>query len=635
MPRWKPKRGKAISDACSGASDAANPKMSDLLSVVACGSVVDGKSTLIGRLLYDSGALSEDQFLEIGVDGAGPPDFSLALDGLAAEREQGITIDVAYRSFSSPHRRFLVADVPGHEQYTRNMVTGASTADAALLVVDVSKGILSQTRRHTYLAWLLGIRHFILAANKMDLVAFREEMFGRVAAEFKGFLAQFGLAECDAIPVSAPFGDNVVERSARTDWYRGPTLAEALHDLRTRNDGEAGPFRLPVQWVNRSGKSRRGYSGMIAAGCVEVGQHIQVEPSGQVAGISEIVTFDGHLERAVYGQSVTVILDKQIDVGRGNVICAIETPARCADSLDAIVIWLGESPLVRGRSYRLKIGTNTVFAQVAGIKHKVDIDTLQLVSADALTMNEIGYCHLALDEAVAFDIYEQNRQTGGFILIDRISNDTVGAGLVQTGALKHGDVPWQSIEVSKTSRCVLKKHPPAVLWFTGISGAGKSTIANLVEKMLHAEGRHTYLLDGDNIRHGLNRDLGFSDADRIENVRRVAEVAKLMADAGLIVLVALISPFRAERRAARQMIGKEEFIEVFVDTPLEIAEARDAKGLYGKARRGEIHEFTGIDSGYEVPERPELHIDTTRTAAESAAKSVVDFLENVWIAGGS
>jgi bifunctional enzyme CysN/CysC len=603
--------------------------MSDLLRLVTCGSVDDGKSTLIGRLLYDSGSLLEDQLGEIETAAADAPDFSLALDGLAAEREQGITIDVAYRSFSTPQRRFLIADVPGHEQYTRNMITGASAADVALLVLDVRSGVLRQTRRHAYLAWLLGIRRFILAVNKMDLVDFSKEAFRRVVGEYDAFVAQLGAGERYAIPISARFGDNVFERSRHTPWHDGRTLLDTLHEIRIGDAREAAPFRLPVQWVNRSTENLRGYSGLVAAGTINSGDPIRVQPSDQAARVQQILTFDGSPDRAVAGQSVTLVLDRPLDIGRGHLISGADAAPSCADSLEATLVWMGDSPLLPGRSYRLKLGARSVVAQVAQIRHRIDVDTLVEVPAGTLTLNEIGICSLALDEPVAFDFYEENRDTGGFILIDRVTNDTIAAGLIRAGELNARNVPWQAIEVSKSSRSSLKKHPPAILWFTGISGAGKSTIANLVEKMLHARGVHTYLLDGDNVRHGLNRDLGFSDADRVENVRRVGEVAKLMADAGLIVLVALISPFRAERRVAREMVPQGEFIEIYVDTPLHVAEARDVKGLYRRARRGGLRAFTGIDSAYEVPEHPELHIETTRLSAEDAAQRIVAHIDGL------
>ena len=605
--------------------------MNDPLALVTCGSVDDGKSTLLGRLLYDSEELLEDQLKEIQSSSTVLPDFSLAFDGLAAEREQGITIDVAYRSFSSHQRRFLIADVPGHEQYTRNMITGASTADVALLVVDVSKGFLNQSRRHAYIAWLLGIRCFILAVNKMDLVNFRREAFERTEAEYNAFLSQLGSLDYYAIPVSARFGDNVMEHSVNLSWFAGPSLSEVLHEIEVARP-QTAPFRFPVQWINRACEGLRGYSGLVAGGSIKVGEKVKVQPSGQEANVSRIITYDGPLENAGAGELITLTLDNELDIGRGHVICGTEGGAECADTLEATVIWMGESPLMRGRSYRLKLGSKTVTSQITRIRHKVDVDTLAELAADTLKTNEIGACTLALDEPVAFDAYNHNRHTGGFILIDRISNDTIAAGLIRSGELKHRDVPWQRIDVSKISRSTLKNQRPAVLWFTGISGAGKSTIANLVEKMLHAQGRHTYLLDGDNIRHGLNRDLGFSDSDRIENVRRVAEVAKLMADAGLIVLVALISPFQAERRSARKTIGDDEFIEIYVDTPLKIAEARDPKGLYVKARQGQLAAFTGINSTYETPEKPELRIDTTSTLPGTAAERIVTFLERHFLA---
>jgi bifunctional enzyme CysN/CysC len=605
----------------------AGSKQMDVLRVVTSGSVDDGKSTLIGRLLYDVEALTEDQLHEIRADGATIPDFALALDGLAAEREQGITIDVAYRSFSTARRRFLVADVPGHEQYTRNMVTGASTADLALLVMDAKNGIVAQTRRHTYLVWLLGIRSLILAVNKMDAVEFGPSTFSRITAAYEAFLSTLGGAIAwQAIPVSARFGDNVVQRSRHTQWFRGPTLAEALDRARVEGERESRPFRMPVQWVNRSVEGGRGYAGLIVSGQAEVGQQVKIQPSGEDARIAEILSLHGGANSAVAGESVTLVMDRELDIGRGHLLCG-EPASSCADVLVATIIWMSDTPLVRGRSYRIKIGTKAVAGQIVRIESKIDLDNMAQIRAETLTINEIGTCTIGLDEAVAFDPYEENRDTGSFILIDRVSNDTLAAGLIRSGELKVDDIPWQAIEVSKTSRAMLKNHPPAVLWFTGIPGAGKSTIANLVEKMLHTRGCHTYLLDGDNLRHGLTRDLGFSDADRVENVRRVAEVARLMADAGLIVLVALISPFRAERRRAREKIGEDDFIEIFVDTPVELAETRDIKGHYKRARLGKLSGFTGVDSPYEAPEQPELHIETINKSAEEAAETIMAYFE--------
>jgi bifunctional enzyme CysN/CysC len=551
----------------------------------------------------------------------------MALDGLAAEREQGITIDVCYRSLSTPRRRFLIADVPGHEQYTRNMITGASTADVAVLVIDARYGILQQTRRHSYLASLLGIRHLILAVNKIDLVEFSEQVFRRIASEYEEYLGLLGEVRCYTIPVSAKFGDNVTARSLDTSWYAGPTLADILADISVEEAGETAPFRFPVQWLNRSREDMRAYGGVVASGAIAVGERIRVQPSGQEARVTEIFTFDGRLDRAIGGQCINLVLDAQLDVGRGHLIAGTSAAPACGDTLYATLIWMGDSPLLRGRSYRLKIGTMSVLARVLEITHQIDIDTLASHPVDTLTINQIGTCTLRLEQAVAFDIYDHNRDTGGFILIDRVTNETVAAGLVRAGELKSDDVPWQRLEVSRSSRSALKQHPPGILWFTGISGAGKSTIANLVEKKLHARHCHTYLLDGDNVRHGLNRDLGFTDGDRVENVRRMAEVAKLMADAGLLVLVALISPFRAERRSAREMLSGISFIEIFVDTPLQVAEARDSKGLYRKARRGELSAFTGIDSKYESPEHPELHIETTKMSAEQAAEVIAAYVE--------
>lgn len=611
-----------------GGSTEAQTREIDFLRVVTCGSVDDGKSTLIGRLLYDLRALTEDQLTEIHVQEHESPDFSRILDGLAAEREQGITIDVAYRSFSTERRRFLLADVPGHEQYTRNMITGASVADVALLTMDVRKGIVAQTRRHTYLAWLLGIRSFIVAINKMDLVDYEEGLFRRVAVEYERFLASLGRAGCWVIPVSARFGDNIATPSPQMRWFAGPTVSEALHQVQPAEDCVSRPFRFPVQSVNRSGRQERAYSGLIVSGQVRVGDRITIQPSEQAATVVDIFTYEGSAVSAVARESISIVLDKDVDIGRGHVLCAAHAPALVADVVQAKIIWMSDAPLVRGRSYRVKIGTRTVPGQVVRVQEKLDVDTLELAGAEALSTNEIGNCTVRLDEPVACDKYDEHRDTGGFILIDRVSNDTVAAGLIQSGELHFGNIPWQTIDVTKASRSALKNHRPAVLWFTGIPGAGKSTIANLVEKMLHAKGRHTYLLDGDNIRHGLTRDLGFSDADRVENVRRVAEVARLMADAGLIVLVALISPFRAERRAVRERIG-EDFVEIFVDTPVAVAEARDIKGHYRKARQGEIAGFTGVGGRYETPQHPELHIDTTRTNPEDAAETIVQYFETL------
>ena len=600
-----------------------------LLRFLTCGSVDDGKSTLIGRLLYESKLLYDDQLAALEADskrlGAsdGELDFSLLLDGLVAEREQGITIDVAYRYFSTDKRKFIVADTPGHEQYTRNMVTGASTADAAVILVDARKGILTQTHRHSYLISLIGIRHVALAINKLDLVGYSQDVFDRIEQEYRAFAASIGLAEVVCIPVSAKKGDNVTAQSANTPWYRGPSLMEYLEAVEVDSDAENGPLRMPVQWVNRPDQHFRGFSGRIVGGAVRIGERVRVLPSGKESSVARIVTQDGDLERAVAGQSITVTLRDEIDISRGDLLCSADSPASVADQFEATVIWMSEEEMLPGRPYLLRVGAKTVGATVAQPKYKVNVNTLEHLAAKTLHLNEIGVCNLNLDQAIAFDPYQENRDTGGFILIDRLSNETIGAGLLHFALRRSQNIHWQAIEINKQAHALLKGHKPCMVWFTGLSGSGKSTIANLVEKKLHALGRHTYLLDGDNVRHGLNKDLGFTEADRVENIRRVAEVSRLMVDAGLIVLVSFISPFRDERRMARALVQQSEFCEVFVDTPLGVAEQRDPKGLYKKARRGELPNFTGIDSPYEPPEHAEVRVDTTLAAPEDAAEVIV------------
>jgi bifunctional enzyme CysN/CysC len=601
-----------------------------LLRFITCGSVDDGKSTLIGRLLYEAQLLFEDQVAALESDSkavgtqGGELDFALLLDGLEAEREQGITIDVAYRYFETEVRKFIVADTPGHEQYTRNMVTGASGADCAVLLVDARNGALTQTRRHTYLVSLLGLRHVVLAVNKLDLVDYSEQRFEQISAEWRAFARELGLDDVTCIPTSGLRGDNVVERSANTPWYQGPTLLEYLETVDV--DGarlEAAPMRLPVQWVNRPDADFRGFAGMIVSGSVRPGDRVVIAPSGVESTIDRIILYTSDLDRAVAGQSVTVTLADEVDVSRGHVIADADRPSRLAQQFEATVIWMAEDPLPRGRSYLLRAGTATAVATVAPLKYKVEVDTLAHLPAEELRLNEIGVCELELDRSIAFDPYADNRDTGGFVLIDRVTNATVGAGLLHFELRRSQNVSWQEVEVDKAAHAQLKGQRPCLLWLTGLSGAGKSTIANLVEKRLHILGRHTYLLDGDNVRHGLNKDLGFTEADRVENIRRVAEVGKLMVDAGLIVIASFISPFRSERWMARQLLGQGEFIEVFVDTPLEVAEARDCKHLYARARRGEIKNFTGIDSPYERPELPEIHLDTTASGPEEAAATIV------------
>ncbi|CAI9398481.1 Bifunctional enzyme CysN/CysC [Pleomorphomonas sp. T1.2MG-36] len=611
-----------------------------LLRFLTCGSVDDGKSTLIGRLLYDSKLLFEDQLLSLEKDsrkhGTVGDDIDLALlvDGLEAEREQGITIDVAYRFFSTDRRKFIVADTPGHEQYTRNMATGASTSDLAVILIDARRGVLTQTRRHSFIVSLVGIRHVVLAVNKIDLVDFSEAIFEAIVADYRAFAARLGFETLTAIPLSARYGDNVLERSPRMPWYDGPTLVEHLETVAVDDDASERPFRLPVQWVNRPNLDFRGFSGTIASGTVRRGDAMVVAKSGRTSTVKSIVTFDGELDVASAGEAVTLTLDDEIDISRGDLLTgAIDRP-EVADQFAAHLIWMADDPLLPGRPYLLKIGARQVGAQVTTIRHKIDVNTGGELPARSLSLNEVGVAHLSLSEAVAFDPYAVNRETGAFIIIDRLSNLTVGAGMIDHGLRRAGNIHWQALDVDKRARALAKGQKSAVVWFTGLSGAGKSTIANLVEKKLTALGRHAYILDGDNVRHGLNRDLGFSDADRVENIRRVAETAKLFVDAGLIVLVSFISPFRAERQLARELVEDGEFVEVFVDTPLDVAEARDPKGLYAKARAGEIARFTGVSSPYEPPEEAEIRLDTTNAAADVLAEHVVAYLQEAGIIPG-
>ena len=603
-----------------------------LLRFMTCGSVDDGKSTLIGRLLYESKLVFADQLLAIEADSlrknmqAGELDLSLLVDGLAAEREQGITIDVAYRFFSTEQRKFIVADTPGHEQYTRNMVTAASNSDLAIVLVDARKGVLTQTRRHSYLVALLGIRKVVLAVNKMDAVGFDQEIFAQIEKEYRAFAGQVGLTEIVAIPLSALKGDNVTERSKNTPYYHGPALMQYLQTVEVQQELGALPFRMPVQWVSRPNQDFRGFAGLIASGTIKCGDAIRIAPSGILSQVEKIVTYDGELAEACAGQSVTLTLAQAVDVSRGDLLVAADAPPTVADQLQATLIWMHEEPMLPGRSYLCKLGARTVAASITALKHKINVNTLEHLAAATLGLNEIGVCNLGLDRAVAFDPYLENRDTGGFVLIDRMTNNTVGAGLIHFALRRADNIYWHALEVNKQSRAAHKRQTPRVLWFTGLSGAGKSTIANLVEKRLHSLGMHTYLLDGDNVRHGLNRDLGFSDADRVENIRRIAEVSRLMVDAGLIVLVAFISPFRAERAMARSLFDSGEFVEIFVDTPLAEAERRDPKGLYKKARAQKLKNFTGIDSPYQAPESPELRIDTTSLSAEEAAQRIVSYL---------
>jgi bifunctional enzyme CysN/CysC len=601
-----------------------------LLRFITCGSVDDGKSTLIGRLLYDSKMIFEDQMAALEADSkkvgtqGGDIDFALLVDGLSAEREQGITIDVAYRFFSTDTRKFIVADTPGHEQYTRNMVTGASTADLAIILIDARKGVLTQTRRHSYLVSLMGIRHVVLAVNKMDLVDWSREIFDTIVGAYRDFAAQIGIKQFHAIPISGLKGDNITAKSAASPWYQGPALMRLLETVELDETTRAGgPLRLPVQWVNRPNLDFRGFAGQIAAGSVRPGDKVRVAASGRTSTVARIVTKDGDLDRAIAGQSVTLTLADEIDCSRGDVIAAADDPPQVADQFETTIIWMSDEPLLPGRPYWLKLGAKTVSAQVTDIKYKVNVNTLEHLAAKVLELNEIAICNVSLDQPIAFEPYATNQDLGGFVLIDRMSNATVAAGLVHFSLRRAQNVHWQALDVTRDTRAEQKTQKPAVLWFTGLSGAGKSTIANLVDKKLTSLGKHTALLDGDNIRHGLNRDLGFTDADRVENIRRVAEVSKLMIDSGLIVLVSFISPFRAEREMARRMMPDGEFFEIFIDTPLEEAERRDVKGLYKKARAGLLKNFTGVDSPYEQPEHPEVHINTMAFDPAAAADAIV------------
>ncbi|WP_126286100.1 sulfate adenylyltransferase subunit CysN [Burkholderia stagnalis] len=615
------------------AQSAQDTQQQDLLRFITCGSVDDGKSTLIGRLLYESNLLFDDQLAQLEADSrkvgtqGGELDFALLVDGLSAEREQGITIDVAYRFFATARRKFIVADTPGHEQYTRNMITGASTADLAVILIDARKGVLTQTRRHSHLAALIGIKRVVLAINKMDLVDYDRAVFERIDADYRAFAAELGLTEIVSIPLSALRGDNVIAAGTHLPWYDGPTLMQHLDAVPlaarvTRDE----PFRLPVQWVNRPHLNFRGYAGSIASGEIRAGERVRVLPSGKESRVTSVITPAGVADVARAGDAVTLTLADEIDISRGDMLARADAPPEVADQFEATLVWMHDEPLLPGRPYLVKLGTQTVGATCATPKYKVDVNTREHLAARTLALNEIGVCNLSFDRPVAFDPYAQNRHTGGFIVIDRFTNDTVGAGMLHFALRRAHNVHWQAVDVDRAARAAQKRQTPRIVWLTGLSGAGKSTIANLVEKRLHALGAHTYLLDGDNVRHGLNRDLGFTEADRVENIRRVAEVARLMLDAGLIALVSFISPFRAERDMARALAGPGEFVEVFVDTPLAVAEERDPKGLYRKARRGELKHFTGIDSPYEAPERPELRIDTLAETPDQAAERIVAFL---------
>ena len=604
----------------------------DLLRLLTCGSVDDGKSTLIGRLLADAGALPEDVLEQLARDSrrfgtqGEALDYALLLDGLEAERAQGITIDVAYRYFATPQRAFIVADCPGHEQYTRNMATGASSAELAIVLVDAGKGLLRQTRRHSYICALLGIRQVLLAVNKMDRVDYAAARFEAIAAEYAALAARLGIARVTALPLAAVHGDNLVRRSARMPWYRGPTLLEALHAAPCGARAVDAPLCLPVQWVNRPDAAFRGYCGTLVAGRVRPGDAVTVLPAGLRAEVAQVLRDGVPVAQAEAGQAVTLTLAGEYDLARGDVIAAAAAPPAVSDQFACHLIWMDEQPLLPGRPYELRLGTASALAQVTEIRHQVDVDTQEPMAARTLALNAVGYCQLSLDHAIAFAPYAESRALGGFILIDRISNATVGAGMIDFALRRAGNIHWQHLDVDRAARALQKGQQPRCVWFTGLSGAGKSTLANAVEKRLYALGHHTYLLDGDNVRHGLNRDLGFTAADRVENIRRVAEVARLMVDAGLIVLVAFIAPFRAERRLARERFAADAFVEVFVDAPLAVCEARDVKGLYAQARAGRLRNFTGVDSPYEPPEHPELHLHSDRQALQAMVEQVVQYV---------
>jgi len=604
-----------------------------MLRFITCGSVDDGKSTLIGRLLYDSKMIFEDQLdalhsdsKKVGTQGQ-EIDFALLVDGLAAEREQGITIDVAYRFFNTEKRKFIVADCPGHEQYTRNMVTGASTADLAVILIDARKGVLVQTRRHSYLCHLIGIRNLVLAVNKMDLIDYDRAQYDAIVADYAEFAKSIGIESFTAMPISGFKGDNITTHSPNTPWYSGPTLVDHLETVEVNSARDAEkPFRMPVQWVNRPNLDFRGFSGLIATGSVKPGDEVRVLPSGKTSKVTRIVTLDKDLGEAVAGQSVTLCFADEIDCSRGNVIAVADNPPQAADQFEATLVWMNDEAMHVGRSYWLKLGTQTVSATVQQPKYAVNVNTMEHVAVKTLDLNAIGVAEITTDKAIVFEPYAENRALGGFILIDKITNATVAAGMLHFSLRRSQNVHWQALDISREAHASLKNQKPAVLWFTGLSGSGKSTIANLVEKKLHRMNRHTFLLDGDNVRHGLNKDLGFTEADRIENIRRVGEVAKLMTDAGLIVITAFISPFRAEREMVRGLLPEGEFFEVFIDTPLSVAEERDVKGLYKKARQGELQNFTGISSPYEAPVNPEIRVDTTAMSPDEAASLIVDKL---------
>ena len=604
----------------------------DLLRFITCGSVDDGKSTLIGRLLHDSKLIFEDQLAALAKDSARHGttgedlDFALLVDGLEAEREQGITIDVAYRFFATDKRSFIVADTPGHEQFTRNMATGASGADLAIILIDARKGVLVQTRRHSLICSLLGIRHVLVAVNKIDLVDFKQDVFDKIVADYQAFAAELGFASVASIPISARFGDNVTVASDNTPWYRGPTLLQYLETVDIDRENLAKPFRFPVQWVNRPNQDFRGYAGTVASGQIKVGEPVVEAATGRASKVARIVTYDGDAATAESGDAITITLADEIDIVRGDVLVAPKTRPEVSDQFAAHVIWMSDEPLVPGRSYLSRIGTKSTPMTVTAIKYKIDVNTRNHIAATKLELNDIAVCNLSTAFPVAFDPYDQNRRTGAFIIIDRFTNHTVGAGMITFGLRRGTNIHWQPLLIGKTERAALNKQKPAIIWLTGLSGAGKSTIASLVEQKLHARGHHTMVLDGDNVRHGLNRDLGFTEADRVENIRRVGEVAKLMVESGLLVLCSFISPYRAERDMVRGLVEANEFIEVFVDTPISTCIERDPKGLYAKAQSGQLKNFTGVDAPYEAPESAEIHLHTLSQTPEQLADVVLNAL---------
>lgn len=604
-----------------------------LLRFITCGSVDDGKSTLIGRMLYESQMLFDDQLSalksdskKIGTQGD-EIDFALLVDGLAAEREQGITIDVAYRFFSTDKRKYIVADTPGHEEYTRNMATGASTADVAIILIDAKQGVLTQTRRHSFIVSMVGVKKVLLAVNKLDLVDYSEEVYRQIVSDYSDFAeSALNIDSITAIPISALLGDNVVERSEKTPWYTGETIMEHLENIEVRNQRKQASFRMPVQWVNRPNSNFRGFSGLIASGETKIGDKVRLHPGGKESSIASIVTWEGELQQASVGQSVTITLNDEIDVSRGDTIAVSTGPCGESDQFQSRILWMSDNPMIPGRQYIFKSNTQTTTLTLGKLKHRIDVNTLNHLPAKTLELNEIGVCNISLDKRIAFDPYDDNRTMGGFIVIDRLSNNTVGMGLIDFALRRSENIHWQKMDVSKESRAEQKSQAAKIIWFTGLSGSGKSSIANILEKKLQALGKHTITLDGDNMRHGLNRDLGFTTADRVENIRRVGEVAKLMVNSGLICITSFISPFESERKMARSLVPENEFIEVYIDTPLSVCEERDVKGLYAKARSGEIPNFTGISSPYESPENPEIRIDTTKLSAEEAANQIIEFI---------